>query len=165
MFDFSHLHSMIVHFPIALLLVAFLSDLAGIIFKRDFFTKAGLFMMLLGTGGLVAAYLSGDFASEGLTEAGPLKMAIERHEDAAAITLWIMIATVVVRLGLVAFRRYAGALRWIPLALFLVGVLSVARTGYYGGELVFKHAAGVQFSLGTFGGENQIQAPETEEED
>jgi uncharacterized membrane protein len=165
MLDFSHLHPMIVHFPIALLLVAFLSDLAGIIFKRDFFTKAGLFMMLLGTAGLIAAYLSGDFASEGLTEAGPLKMAIERHEDAAELTLWIMIATVAIRLGLIAFRRYAGAWRWIPLAIFLVGVLSVARTGYYGGELVFKHAAGVQFSLGTLAGENQMQAPETDEED
>lgn len=165
MFDFSHLHPMIVHFPIALLLVAFLSDLTGILFKRDFFTKAGLLMMLLGTAGVVAAYFSGDFASEGLTEAGPLKMAIERHEAAAELTLWLMVATVIVRLTLVALRKYAGALRWIPLVLFLVSVLSVVRTGYYGGELVFKHAAGVQFSLGTFGGETQMQAPENEQED
>jgi len=32
--------------------------------------------------------------------------------------------------------------------LFLLGVLSIARTGYYGGELVFKHAAGVQLNIG-----------------
>ncbi len=30
----------------------------------------------------------------------------------------------------------------------MIGVLSIARTGYYGGELVYKHAAGVQFNLG-----------------
>jgi hypothetical protein len=51
---------------------------------------------------------------------------------------------------MVGFRKYTGLLRWIPLALFLVGVASMARTGYYGGELVFKHAAGVQLNLGPF---------------
>lgn len=153
MFDVTHLHPMIVHFPIALLIIAFLADLAGITLKREFFSRMGLILMVLGTLGVVAAYLSGDFAADGLTEAGPLKLAIEDHEGAAVLTLWIMVITTIVRLGMVAFRKYSGMVRWIPLALFLVGVASMARTGYYGGELVFKHAAGVQLSFGGFGGD------------
>lgn len=164
MFDVTHLHPMIVHFPIALLFVAFLADLAGLALKREFFSRMGLVLLILGTAGVVAAYLSGDFAADGLTEAGPLKMAIENHEEAALLTLWLMVITTVLRLALVVFRKYTGMLRWIPLALFLVGVASVARTGYYGGELVFKHAAGVQLSLGPFSGDTGTESA-TEEDD
>ena len=164
MFDLTHLHPMIVHFPIALLIVAFLADLGGLVLKKDFFNKVGLLLLVLGTAGVVAAYFSGHSAAEGLTEAGPLKMAMENHEDAALVTLWIIVATMVVRLALVAFKKYQGMVRWVPLVLFLVGVASVARTGYYGGELVFKHAAGVQLSIGAFGADAGNEA-DTEEDD
>ena len=60
MFDLTHLHPMIVHFPIALLIVGFLADAVGLIFKKDFFTKAGFYLLILGTLGVVAAYLSGN---------------------------------------------------------------------------------------------------------
>lgn len=150
MFDVTHLHPMIVHFPIALLIVALVADLGGVLLKREFFSKMGLLLLTLGTAGVIAAYFSGDFAADGLTEAGPLKMAIENHEDAALVTVWLMALTTIVRLALVVSRKYTGMIRWIPVMLFLVGVASMVRTGYYGGELVFKHAAGVQLSIGGF---------------
>ena len=148
MFDFNHLHPMIVHFPIALLFIGFLADAIGIIFKKEFFTKAGFYMLVLGTLGVVAAYLSGHLAGEGVTEAGALKQALENHEDAATISLWLMTGVAVVRIGLVLFRKYTGAYKWVALILFLLGVASITRTGFYGGELVFKHAAGVTIDLG-----------------
>ncbi len=46
MFDTSHLHPMIVHFPIALLIIGFLFDLAGVISKKDFFNKAGFYLLI-----------------------------------------------------------------------------------------------------------------------
>lgn len=163
MFDITHLHPMIVHFPIALLIIAFLADLAGIVFKRDFFSKVGFLLLALGTAGLIAAFFSGNYAAGGLTEAGTLKMAIERHEDAAELTLWLMIITFLVRLGLILARKYQGAVRVVPILLFLIAVLSMARTGYYGGELVFKHAAGVQLSIGNIG--ENLPVDEVEEND
>ena len=39
MLDLTHLHPMIVHFPIALLIVGFLADVVGLIFKKTFLTK------------------------------------------------------------------------------------------------------------------------------
>lgn len=148
MFDLTHLHPMIVHFPIALLIVGFLSETVGLIFRKEFFTNVGFYLLILGTLGVVAAYLSGNFAGEGVTEAGALKQALETHEDAAALTLWLMIGAALVRIAMVLSKKYVGFYRLIALGLFLVGVLSIARTGFYGGELVYKHAAGVQFDLG-----------------
>ncbi|HSP07704.1 MAG TPA: hypothetical protein VLR94_11040, partial [Acidobacteriota bacterium] len=127
------------------------------------FNRMGLVLLILGTVVIAAAYLSGRSAAEGLNEAGPLKLAIENHEDAALLTLWIMVVTLVARLALVVFKKYTGMIRWIPLVLFLVGVASMARTGYYGGELVFKHAAGVQLSIGAFGADTGNA--DTEEDD
>lgn len=148
MFDTSHLHPMIIHFPIALLLIGFLADIIGVIFKKEFFTKAGFYLLILGTIGVIAAYISGNIAGEGVEEAGTLKQALENHEHAAQLSLWLMVATAVVRLTIVIAKKYAGIFKYAALALFLAGVLSIVRTGYYGGELVYKHAAGVQFNLG-----------------
>lgn len=158
MIDTTHIHPMIVHFPIALLIVGFLFDLIGIFVKKEFYCKAGFYLLILGTLGVIAAYFSGDMAGDGISEVGALKQALETHESAAMLSLWIMVIASVVRIGTVAFKKYSGAYKWIALALFLIGVLSIARTGYYGGELVFKHAAGVQFNLGMdFNSDNNLE--------
>ena len=146
--DLTHLHPMIVHFPIALLIVGFLSDIVGLTTKREFFSQVGFLMLVLGTLGLVAAYLSGEQAGEGITEAGALKQALETHEGSATLTLWLVSIAAGFRIALVLFKKYKGAIKMLSLTLFFLGVLAIARTGYYGGELVFKHAAGVQLDLG-----------------
>ena len=148
MFDPTHLHPMIVHFPIALLIVGFLSEIAGLILKKDFFSKAAFYLLILGTVGVIAAYFSGEYAGDGIVETGALKQALETHEDAALLSLWLMVGTVLVRIAFVLIKKYQGILKWVSFVLFLLGVLSIARTGYYGGNLVFKHAAGVQINLG-----------------
>ena len=148
MFDLSLIHPMIVHFPIALLIVGFLSDLLGLIFKKDFFSRTGFYLLILGTIGVVAAYLTGTSAGEGITEAGTLKQALETHENAGELALWIMVFAALFRIALVFTKKYKGVFQLIGLLIFFVGVLSIARTGFYGGELVFKHAAGVQFNIG-----------------
>ena len=146
--DLTHLHPMIVHFPIALLITGFLSDIVGLTTKREFFSQAGFLMLVLGTLGLVAAYISGEQAGDGIIEAGALKQALETHEGSATLTLWVVIIAAAFRISLVLFKKYKGALKMVSLTLFFLGVLALARTGYYGGELVFKHAAGVQLDLG-----------------
>lgn len=151
--DLIHLHPMIVHFPIALLIVGFLSDIVGLAIKREFFSQVGFLMLVLGTLGLITAYLSGQQAGDGITEAGALKQALETHEGSATLTLWVVIIAAIFRISLVLFKKYKGAFKMVSLTLFFLGVLALARTGYYGGELVYKHAAGVQLDLG-FGLDN-----------
>jgi uncharacterized membrane protein len=139
---------MIVHFPIALIIVGFLFDAISLFVKKEFFSTAGFYLLILGTLGVVAAFFSGTSAGSGITEAGTLKQALETHEGAAELALWLMVITAVVRIALVATKKYQGGFKYAALVLFLLGVLAIARTGYYGGDLVFRHAAGVQFNLG-----------------
>lgn len=148
MFDSTHLHAMIVHFPIALVISAFATELIGLLPGKDFFRKAGFYLLILGTVSAGVAYLSGTWAGEGVTESGALKQALETHEEAAELALWVLIAAAGARIALEVLKRYRGALKAIALILFAAGLLAVGRTGYYGGQLVFKHAAGVQFTLG-----------------
>ncbi|MFZ4622052.1 MAG: DUF2231 domain-containing protein [Bacteroidota bacterium] len=146
--DLSHIHPMLVHFPIALLIVGFLSETAGLILKKEFFSTAGFYLLLLGALGAAVAYLTGEQAGDGITEVGALKLALESHEGAAQLTLWLAGIAAAVRTLIVVFKKYSGLYRTAAYILFLCAVISVARTGFYGGELVYKHAAGVQLNIG-----------------
>jgi len=148
MIDATHLHPMIVHFPIALLITGLVTDIAGLFIKRRFFTDAGFYLLLLGAFGMIAALLSGNMAGDGIAEQGMLKQAVEKHEEAAGLAVWFVGITATVRLLLVLIKKYSGFFRTGILILYFVSVLAVARTGYYGGKLVYQHAAGVQFNLG-----------------
>ncbi len=160
MIDTMHLHPMIVHFPIALLIVGFAFDIAGLFIKRESFTNTGFYLLLIGAAGTVAAFISGDIAGGGITEAGSLGQALERHEEAAELTIWLVIIAAAFRLLLVVIKKYTGYLKAAALVLMLASVISVGRTGHYGGKLVYENAAGVQFNLG-----NDIFAPADENVD
>jgi uncharacterized membrane protein len=148
MIDFTHLHPMIVHFPIALLIIGFLTDLASLFMKQDFWKQAGLYLLILGAAGTIAALISGEQAGSGIAEQGLLKQAIEQHEEAAILAVWLISVTTVIRIALVLLKKYTGAFKIAALILFFLSVGAIARTGYYGGKLVYEHAAGVEFNLG-----------------
>jgi len=146
--DLTHLHPMIVHFPIALLIVGFLSDIVGLLTKRDFFTQTGFYLFILGALGVIAAFITGGMAGNGIVEEGALKQALGTHEGAATLTVWVVSIAVVFRIALFLLKKFSGVLKMVSLVLGLLAVMAIARTGYYGGELVYKHAAGVQLDFG-----------------
>ncbi len=148
MIDLTHVHPMIVHFPIALLIVGFLTDLASMFMKQDFFKQTGFYLLILGALGTVATLLSGEQAGSGLAGQGVLGQAIERHEAAAELALWLVSITALFRIALVLLKKYTGVFQIAALVLFFLSVGAIARTGYYGGKLVYEHAAGVEFNLG-----------------
>ncbi len=150
MFTATHLHAMIVHFPIALVLVAFVSELAGLLLKKKFYSQASLYLLVMAALGAVAAYLSGDAAGEGM-DGGSLQQALEVHELAATFTLWLTVAAAGAKIGLVFLKKEIRWLKVVAFILLLAASGSVARTGYLGGQLVFKHAAGVELGIGNLG--------------
>lgn len=147
MFTAPHLHAMIVHFPIALLIVGFVSETIGLISKKEFYHKASFYLLILAAAGAIASYLTGNAAGEGM-EGGTMSRALEAHEKAASITLSLTIVSAIGRLVLVMLKKNLKWLRIITFVLLLAAVAGVARTGYLGGQLVFKHAAGVQLMIG-----------------
>jgi len=145
-----HLHAMVIHFPIALLMAGFLSEIIALISKKEFFKNASLYLLLLGAIGAIVAYVSGSYAGDGMTD-GILQEPLELHEEAAIITLWLAIITALFRAAMHYFKYQKAWAKWVSFILFTVLVGYVARTGYLGGQLVFKHGAGIELALPDFG--------------
>ncbi|PKP13610.1 hypothetical protein CVT91_06520 [Candidatus Atribacteria bacterium HGW-Atribacteria-1] len=149
MISATHLHAMIIHFPIALLVVGFISELIAVFIKNEFFKNAAFYLLLLGALGAIIAYISGSYAGEGIEE-GPLLIPMELHEDAALITLWLSIFTALFSVVVYYFKAQNAKIKWLGILLYTLLVISVARTGYLGGQLVFSHGAGVELALPDF---------------
>lgn len=149
MISATQLHAIIIHFPIALLIVGFVSELVGVINNKTFFKNTAFYLLLLGSLGVITAYFSGSFAGEGIEE-GPLKLPIQLHEQAALITLWLAIITALYRVVIFYFNYNSALLTGIGIILFTTLVLAVVRTGYLGGQLVYSHGAGVELALPDF---------------
>ena len=150
MISATHFHAMIIHFPIALVMAGFFSEILGMVTKRDFFKNAALFLLLLGALGAIVAYISGNLAGDGIEE-GPLKNPLELHEKAATVTLWLVVITALFRVAILYFKHNRRWFTWVSVLLFAALAGSVTVTGYLGGQLVYKHAAGVQLTLPDFG--------------
>ena len=143
----NHLHPAIIHFPIALLLVAPLLVALGLLWptQRRGIHAAALVLLVLGFAGLVLAYVSGD-AVERFARATPDLLAGHReHELAAQWTLLIFgllvpAFAVLWALPLLRKRELRTSLEtgllvaWLLLS--IAGVLALARTGHLGGHLV-----------------------------
>ncbi|MEQ8547123.1 MAG: DUF2231 domain-containing protein [Cyclobacteriaceae bacterium] len=145
-----HLHAMAIHFPIALLMAGFLSEVIALITKKQFFKEASLYLLVLGALGAIVAYVSGSSAGDGMTD-GILQKPIGMHEEAALVTLVLAIIAALFRVALYLFGYQKTWTKWLSLLLVTALVGSVARTGYLGGELVFKHGAGIELALPDFG--------------
>ena len=145
----SHLHAMMVHFPIALLLVGFLSEIIVLITKRKLFGQSAFYLLLLGTLGTIASYIAGNAAGEGI-EQGALGKAINLHEQAATIAIWLSILTTAIYLLMVVFKYEKIWIKAVSVILFAGLIVAIASAGYLGGQLVYKHGAGVELGLPDF---------------
>jgi uncharacterized membrane protein len=131
-----HIHPMIVHFPIALVLVAFLTDTLSLVIKKEeCLPKLGLYLQILGTLGAIAAVLSGSLFADDIS--GPAAELKERHEFFAYSTMYLLITATLFRLFLVFRRRENSTLKWVSFGLLLIAVISLGITGYTGGSIVY----------------------------
>jgi uncharacterized membrane protein len=146
MISATHLHAMFVHFPIALILVGFLSEIVSLFYRTDFFRQTALYLLILGTLGTIASYLAGKAAGDGMDE-GSLGRAMEQHQQAATYALWLTIATAVLYLGVFFFQNKKAWVRLVSVLLFAMAIVAIGRTGYLGGQLVFKHGAGIELGM------------------
>lgn len=142
MFNTAHLHPMIVHFPVALITVGFLAELAYWFYKKEVcLSKTGLYMIILGTLGALAAIITGwYFTAELKGTAGEVK---ETHELFAKITFFVMLILCIFRLYLVYTKKEESKLRWIVLVLYALGAGLAGYTGYLGGTLVMNYMIGL----------------------
>lgn len=138
MISLTHLHPMLVHFPIALILWGFIADVASLLFKKEVcLSKLGFYLLIFGTLTAFVALLSGVlFTAEMTGAAGGIK---ETHE----LFAWITVATAAIAL---AFRIFIMAknkentnLKWVAFVLYGLATISVSITGFFGGTLVYSY--------------------------
>jgi len=139
-------HPLIVHFPIALLVVgACVEALAAIRQRSQGLRQAAGALLALGTVLLVPSYLSGRQAVDALQSPFALTdVAAAEHADAAWLTLWFFVGLGVVRTVL-AYRQQLTGVRQVAIAVMAVGGLAlVIQTAEQGGRLVYDLGAGVR---------------------
>lgn len=142
MFSTSHLHPLLVHFPIALVIFGFLAELVYLFVKKEgSLSKMGYYLLIAGTLAAIAAWLTGNFfTSEMDGAAGKIK---DAHELFATITLVLLLVTSVLRTTLLVFKNESPALKSLSFLLYALAAISVGITGYLGGSLVYTYMLGL----------------------
>jgi uncharacterized membrane protein len=139
-----NIHPLVVHFPIALLVVAVLFDLARLWFReQSWLQNAVIALYTTGTIGLIAAFWSGRDAVETVSVIGGAVSVVTSHEDWALYTLIFFGIFTAIRLWTWWKELEKG---WVLPALILPALIGTAilwRTGELGAKLVYKHGVAV----------------------
>jgi len=140
-YDWPRLHAALNDLPAALLLVAVLFDLAGAATQRPALRTAGFWTLIAGAIGGALAVISGLQAEEHIDHGEAVHRIMGTHETLAWITLGTFGVLALWRI--VRENRMGGTERAFSRGLSLVGLAALLTTAFYGGKLVFDHAAGI----------------------
>ena len=140
-YDWPRVHALIVSFPVALLTVAVLFELASLVLKKDGLRRTGFALLLVGVLAAGAAVLIGLQAEDVIAHGSAIHDLMEEHQTLAYVTLGIF--AVVAAWRLVREGKMATGERIAAFLLSLAGLGVLVDTGHHGGKMVFEHAAGV----------------------
>ncbi len=147
------LHPLIIHFPIALLLIAPVFIVLGALLRRTSrpFSLAALLLMVIGTATIFVAVETGEAAGELADRTPQIMEVLQHHEELAELTRSVFIALTVIY-AVVLFlppllskglsRGPMLALQGAFLLLYLGGAVVLINTAHNGGMLV--HDLGVR---------------------
>jgi uncharacterized membrane protein len=143
MFNTAHLHPMIVHFPIALIIVGFVADVVSLFFKNEkCLSKTGLYLMVLGALAAIAAWSTGKLFTSEPTDGEIVKL-FDQHETGALITMIIIVIGAAFRVWLVVKKKEETSLKWVAFGLYFLAFSAVSFTGFVGGNMVYNFMIGL----------------------
>ncbi|HLZ42175.1 MAG TPA: DUF2231 domain-containing protein [Candidatus Sulfotelmatobacter sp.] len=168
-------HPMIIHFPIALLLIAPVFILLGALLapgRGRPYLMAAMALLLLGTAGTFVAVETGEAAAQIADRAPGVEQVIETHESLAERTRAVFSVLSVIFLALLAGPQFLNrtdsrlTTTILPLAfliLYSAGILLLVNTAHNGGRLV--HEYGVTAMVSSPAADTNAAVPlETEHE-
>jgi len=137
-------HPLIVHTPVALIIVSVLFEIAGLATDSAWMRKTSNALLVLGVLGGIVAILSGEPASEiAEKRQGIPESRIDWHGDAGKIATWLGGGAIVARVAAATIPGGRAAIAVVAFLLQLCSAMAVGVAGYRGGQLVFTHGAGV----------------------
>ena len=145
------LHPAVVHFPVVLLLLGAVAACAAVVVRRWHLPQVAAVLLGLGAAGAVVAMETGEEEEERVTETPAVEQVLEQHEDWAGRTRTAAVVAAVLAVASACLGRVpamARATAGLAAAAALGAGWCVAQTGHYGGELVYRHGAGIQAPAG-----------------
>jgi len=153
----SGLHPLVVHFPVALLLIAPLLVVLSMVLKKQRLGLAvgALVLMVLGTTAAFVAVSTGNLAGELAERTPQVSATLERHESLAETTRTVFALLTVMFVAmfgapLLRRREWSNglyvALSTVFLVFYAAGTVTLVNTAHLGGQLV--HRYGVHAMLG-----------------
>ncbi|TDM39198.1 hypothetical protein ETI06_12795 [Macrococcoides goetzii] len=134
------LHPLVVHFPIALLLVGTLFEIVSLKYRKQL-NLAGTILLALGFVSGVVAFLTGD-SGERFAEMhfGEVENLIHQHEDMARNAM-IMFGLAVALKAFTHFNaKYQKQIYIAVIIIAIIGSALLAYAGHLGGQIVYENA-------------------------
>lgn len=131
---------MIVHFPIALFIIAVVCELLAYFLKSRLFSIAALVNGVAAAITAFAAVVTGLLAKTLVTK-GPAVFVLESHETMGYLVLATSLGFAVIKLY--SYLKDTDKYLTSSIALGLLGVVFTVIAGHEGGELVYQHGVGV----------------------
>jgi uncharacterized membrane protein len=133
--EIGKLHLLVLHFPLALIIVAAFADAVSLWRRQGLFKDAGYFCIVVGAITAIPAVITGLILLPTLQLTGEMADLGEMHESLGLIATCLAVGAAGVRL----YRRNRlGGLWAVAYAILIVAsVALISLTGHYGGMLAF----------------------------
>jgi uncharacterized membrane protein len=139
-----NVHPLLVHLPIAILLVAYIFDQLSTILKKEELERVGWWTQLAGTVGLAATVVSGLLAEASIIIPEAAQEHLETHEQLAFVAAGTFATLFLWRIS--SKTKLPPRYRAVYLSLFAAGVLVIWMGAWFGGEMVYRYGVGVSLT-------------------
>jgi len=140
-------HPLSVHFPIAILLVAFLFKLIALGSAKELWIQGGTLLLLLGTIGVWIAIYTGDLADGIVSRKICDPTVLKEHLNLAYVTAWLFTASLLLDLLKFSKTQYIKQknklLSILCIITLTIGSGYLMYVGHLGATLVYQQDAGV----------------------
>ncbi len=137
-----NIHPIVVHFPIALVVLALFFEGLWLATKRDNFREFATWLIYLGALAAIAGVVTGLFASDSLGHDAPGHEFVHEHRDVMYWTAGLMVL-IALAVAFVQSLREGSARKFLIIALVIVNGLLMYGADK-GGRLVYEFGMGVK---------------------
>jgi uncharacterized membrane protein len=135
----AHLHPMVIHFPIALFIMALVFETISLIFKNESLRQAAIYMYVTSALIMPLVIRTGIWEAQKLGLRHPI---LDKHSQYAIGLMWLSLMSIPILWFInKEFQKYFKAALII---FFISSAVLVSLVGDKGGKMVFEYGVGVE---------------------